>query len=119
MFLQVTLSPDRHILLVMDPEIERRKETIDIHYSDSGDTNNMKFSFVSHLSIPLPRNPKYGGFAPSVLTFSADRSKFAIATAFGRMSVWDIPRKVPSKTFIEGPESAPKALVATTLYHIT
>jgi len=37
-----------------DFEIGWHNETIDSHYSDSSDTNNMNFSFVSHVSIPIP-----------------------------------------------------------------
>ena len=64
---------------------------IDIHYSDSGGTNDMNFSFVSHMSIPTPEDRKASPFlqAPK-LAFSADASKFAIAMYSGKVSVWDI-----------------------------
>ena len=52
------LSPDRHILINADLERGRCNETIDIHYSDSGGTNNMNFSFVTCRSIPIPRLPE-------------------------------------------------------------
>ena len=35
---------------------------IDIHHSDSGGTNNMNFSSITHMSIPIPGLPE----APSV-----------------------------------------------------
>ena len=72
-------------------------EIIDIHYADSGGTNNTNFSFVTRMSIPTPRAPE--------LAFSTDGSKFAIAMSSGRVSVWDIQSKVPLKTFIGVPRS--------------
>jgi len=80
---------------------------IDIHYADSGGTNNTNFSFVTCMSIPTPRAPEYvpiAAWAPE-LAFSADGSKFAIAMSSGRVSVWDIQSKVPLKTFIGVPRS--------------
>ena len=76
-----------------------------MHYLDSGGTNSMNFSFVSHMSIPrLPEDLSFNLQTP-VLTFSADSSKFAIGMSHGRVSVWDIRRKVPLKTFTEFPPS--------------
>ena len=83
-----------------DQEIGRENETIDIHYSDSGGTN---FSMVTRMSIPIPRAPEDSMFCDPqdpILVFSADGSKFAIATNPGRVSVWDIRSKVPLETFI-------------------
>ncbi|EDR07872.1 uncharacterized protein LACBIDRAFT_294479 [Laccaria bicolor S238N-H82] len=102
----VILSPDRHILLNA-AEKERVKETIDIHYSDStGDTNNLNFSFVSRMSIPIPMDPKtFPIIQAPVLAFSADGSKFAMAMARSRVSVWEIRSKVPLKTFMDVPKS--------------
>ena len=77
----------------MDSERGPHKVTIHIHYSDSSDTNNMNSSFVYRLSIPLPLLA-ITPFIRSQLIFSADGSKFAIATCHGRMSVWDIRREV-------------------------
>ena len=83
----------------MDQADGRDNETIDIHYSDSGGTNNMNFSFITRMSIPVPRvRKKFPIYAPE-LAFSADGSKFAMAMADGRVSVWDIRSKVPLKTF--------------------
>ncbi|KIJ97177.1 hypothetical protein K443DRAFT_681735 [Laccaria amethystina LaAM-08-1] len=101
----VILSPDRHILLNAEKE-ERDHETIDIHYSDSGDTNNLSFSFVSRLSIPIPMDPKTSPIIQEpVLAFSADGSKFAMAMARSRVSVWEIRSKIPLKTFMDVPKS--------------
>ena len=62
----------------------------------------MNFSFVYRLSIPLPSlNTTRGTLIRSQVIFSADGSKFAVATCHGRMSVWDIRSEVPSKTFME------------------
>jgi len=78
---------------------------IDIHYLDSGGTNNMNFSFVSRMSIPIPRAPKGFPFLdPPGHAFSADGSKFAITTNHGRVSVWDTRSKLPLKTFMEVPK---------------
>ena len=78
---------------------------IDTHYLDSGGTNSMNFSFVSHMSIPrLPEDLSFNLQTP-VLPFSADSSKFAIGMSHGRVSVWDIRSKVPLKTFMEFPPS--------------
>ncbi|KIJ97188.1 hypothetical protein K443DRAFT_681743 [Laccaria amethystina LaAM-08-1] len=96
----VMLCRDRRILLNVDQDQGRQNETIDIHYSDS---NNMNFSFVTRMSIPIRRAP--GTSPTSVLAFSADGSKFAMATACGRVSVWDIQSKVPLKIFLEVPKS--------------
>ena len=77
---------------------------IDIHYSDSGDTNNMKFSFITRISIPIPGpHASPTRYPAPVLAFSADGSKFAMGMSRSRVSVWDIQSKVPFKTFI--PES--------------
>ena len=58
------------------------------------------------MSIAIPNVPKK---IPIVrvpaLAFSADGSKFAIAMARSRVSVWDIRSKVPLKTFMEVPKS--------------
>jgi len=99
------LSHDMHILLNVDAWEGRHNEMIDIQYLDSGGINNMKFSFVTCMSIPIPRAPKPSSLdldAPE-LAFSADGSKFAVAMGHGRVSVWDIQSKVPLKTFMEVP----------------
>jgi hypothetical protein len=98
------LSPDRCIFLNADSEEERHNETIDIHYSDSGGTS---FSFVTHMSIPIPGDPETVTIHPPtpMLAFSADVSKFAMAMGRGGVSVWDIRSKVPLKTFMEVPKS--------------
>ena len=100
------LSPDRHVLLNVDFEGGRHDETIDIHYSDSGHTNNTNFSFVSRMSIPIPRVSKRSPILQApVLAFSADGLKFAMAMSPGRVFVWDIRSKVPLKTLMEIPQS--------------
>ena len=87
----------------MDQADGRDNETIDIHYSDSGGTNNMNFSFITRMSIPVPRvRKKFPIYAPE-LAFSADGSKFAVAMACGGVSVWDIRSKAPLATFTEVP----------------
>ena len=100
------LFPGRKILLNVDKGQERHNDTIDIHYLDSGGTNNMNFSFVTRMSIPIPRVP---GTSPTLqapeLAFSANGSKFAMAMGCSRVSVWDIRSKVPLKTFMEAPKS--------------
>ena len=91
----VTQSPDRSILLgVMDWDTEK----IDIFYSDSRDTNNMDFSFVTNVLIPNPANAaRQPPIGPLVLflEFSADGSKFATATSDGVLSVWDVRSQIP------------------------
>ena len=103
------LSPDQHILLNVDQKKRRHNEMIDIHYSDSGGSNNMNFSFVTRMSIPIPRGAKTSSLlppAPPIPAFSADGSKFAVTVmAYSGVSVWDIQSKVPLKTFMEVPKS--------------
>ncbi|EDR04730.1 uncharacterized protein LACBIDRAFT_330332 [Laccaria bicolor S238N-H82] len=100
----VILSPDQHVLLNVDQKKRRHNEIIDIHYSDSGGTNGMNFSFVTRMSIPIP--PKTYPILRPLLSFSADGSKFAMTvTAHGRVSVWGIRSKFPLKTFMEVPKS--------------
>ena len=71
------LSPNRHIFLNADLEGKQHNKTIDIHYSDSGDTKNMKFSFIFHISIPIPEVPTTSPTAlqAPVLAFLVDGSK--------------------------------------------
>ena len=83
------------ILLNVDMTDRRRNEILDIHYLDSGRTN---FSPVSCLSMPVPGTPLY---APPEVAFSTDGSKFAVAVAFGGMSVWDIRNKFPFQILME------------------
>ena len=85
----------------MDQDTRRRNETIDIHYSDSGGTNNMNFSFVTRMSIPIRWFRGDATLWKPLLTFSADGSKFAMATDRGGVSVWDNQSKVPLKTFMD------------------
>ena len=77
----------------------------DIHYSDSGRTNNMNFSFVTRMSVPIPESPGVWVWRGPFFAFSADGSKFAMAMARSRVSVWEIRSKVPLKTFMEVPKS--------------
>ncbi|EDR04733.1 uncharacterized protein LACBIDRAFT_330335 [Laccaria bicolor S238N-H82] len=102
------LSPDRHILLNVDYDpYKRHSETIDIHHSDSGGTNNMDFSFITRMSIPIPRVSKTFENSPPSITFSADGSKFAMSMGHGRVSAWDIRNiEVPLKTCMD---SVPKS----------
>ena len=87
------------ILLNMDLDEERHNDTINIHYLDPGRTN---FSLVTSLSMPAPE--EISDDEPE-LAFSADGSKFAIATTYSGngVSVWDIRSKVPLQTFMERP----------------
>ena len=101
--LPAILSPDRRMLLHVDSEEDRQNETIDIHYSDSGGTNNINFSFVTRMSIPLPLRSPLDRQNPA-LAFSSDGSKFAMAMGCGRVSIWDIRSNVPLKTFVEVPK---------------
>jgi len=82
----------------VDMNESRDNETIDIYYSDSGGTSNVNFSFVTCISIPIPKPPIKVLHYPKV-AFSADGSKFAMSINYGRVSVWDIRSKVPLKTF--------------------
>ena len=65
----------------------------------------MNFSFVTRMSIPIPRGPETSSLLPPVPpipAFSADGSKFAMTVmAHSGVSVWDIRNKVPLKTFME------------------
>ncbi|EDR01123.1 uncharacterized protein LACBIDRAFT_312432 [Laccaria bicolor S238N-H82] len=93
----VTQSPDRNILLSVAGQLGAEK--INIFYSDSGDANNKDFSFVTNVSIPKLANA-YGQLPPMgppvvVLEFSADGSKFAMATSDGVMSVYDVRSQIP------------------------
>ena len=93
------MSPNRRVLLNVDSE----DDTIDIHYSDSGGTNTMNFSFVSRISIPIPWAQETFPLSrtPLDLAFSADGSKFAMTISLDRVSVWDSRSKIPIKTFME------------------
>jgi hypothetical protein len=100
------LSPDRSILLNVDLEEGRDNETIDIHYSDPGGTNDMNFSFITRMSIPIPKAPETFPFIQTPkLAFSANGSKFAMVMSCRRVSVWNIRSKVPLKSFTEVPKS--------------
>ena len=97
--MQVVLSPDRRILLNAD----ENNEAIDIFYSDTGDTDNMNFSFVTHVTIPNPNGANRKGerlLGAPLLVFSADETKFAAGTADGVVSVWDVRSKIPLKVFV-------------------
>ena len=77
-------------------------QMIDIHYSDSNDTNNIRsFSFVSRTSVPIPRMTEAWHLPLQVplLAFSSDGSKFAMGLSSGKVIVWDLRSKVPLKTF--------------------
>ena len=93
----------------MDQKKRRHNEIIDIHYSDSGTTNNMNFSFVTRMSTPIPKGPKTSSLlplVPPIPAFSADGFKFAMTVmAHGGVSVWDIQSKVPLNTFMKVPKS--------------
>lgn len=78
---------------------------IDIHYSDSGGTNHVDFSFITRISLPIARVPKVLFQESPLLAFFADVSKFAIAIGRRRVSVWDVRNKVPLKIFMEVPKS--------------
>ena len=82
---------------------ERRNETVDIHYLDSGGTT---FSFVTCMSFPAPTARERNLFFEPDLAFSADGSKFAMAMSQGGpgVSVWNIQSKIPLKTFVEVPK---------------
>ena len=103
------LSPDKHILLNADLKQDRRNETIDVHYLDSGGTT---FSFITCMSFPAPTQLRYLRSEPE-LAFSADGSKFAMAMSEGGpgVSVWDIQSKTPLKTFMEVPKYGNSGLV--------
>ena len=71
---------------------------IDIHYLDSGGTT---FFFVTSISLPAPMAQEQ--LFASEVAFSADGSKFAMAMSQGGLgvSIWNIQRKNPLKTFVE------------------
>ena len=73
----------------------------DIHYSDSGRTNNMNFSFVTRMSVPIPESPGVWVWRGPFFAFSADGSKFAMAWGRGGGFVWDIQSRVPLKALME------------------
>ena len=78
---------------------------IDILSSSSGERNNMDFSFVTRMPIPLNPNKSNRREAIESLggplhAFSADGYKFAIATADGVVSVWDLRSKAPLNLFM-------------------
>ena len=54
------------------------------------------------MSIPTPKVPEDSDFSfqEPQLVFSADGSKFAVASHPGRVSVWDIRSEVPSEIFV-------------------
>lgn len=91
-------SPNRNILLSVVNQPEWGAEKINILYSDTGDANNMDFSFVTSVSIPkLANADRQPPMRPLVLflEFSADGSKFATATSDGVLSVWDVRSQIP------------------------
>ncbi|KIJ95327.1 hypothetical protein K443DRAFT_11464 [Laccaria amethystina LaAM-08-1] len=90
----VVLSPNRHILLHAG-----NSKTIDVFYSGTGDTDNMDFSFVTHVSIPNPNRKGEMLLRASSLVFSADGTKFAAVTVDSAVLVWDIRSKIPLKVF--------------------
>ena len=73
----------------------------DIHYSDSGGTSNMNFSFIKRMSVPTPESPGAHIFCGPLFAFSADGSKFAMAWGRGGGLVWDIRSRVPLKALME------------------
>ena len=83
---------------------------IDIHYLDSGGTT---FSFVTCISFPPPPAREGYIFFKPELAFSADGSKFAMASSEGGpgVSVWNIQSKSPLKTFMEVPKYGDGRLV--------
>ena len=74
---------------------------LDIHYSDSGRTNNMNFSFVTRMSVPIPESPGPWTYRGPFFAFSADGSKFAMVWGRGGGFVWDIRSRVPLKALME------------------
>ena len=58
------------------------------------------------MSFPAPTDPDVYLDFPSELAFSADRSKFAMATSEGGpgVFVWNLQSKTPLKTFVEAPK---------------
>ena len=92
----VAQSPDRNILLSVK---DRDTEKIDIFYSsDTGDANNMDFSFVTNVSVPKSASAdrqRLGAPLIVSLAFSTDGSKFATAKSEGVVSVWDVRSQVP------------------------
>ena len=73
----------------------------DIHYSDSGRTNNINFSFVTRMSVPIPESQGVWVWRGPFFAFSADGSKFAMAWGRGGGFVWDIQSRVPLKALME------------------
>jgi WD40 repeat protein len=72
---------------------------MDVFYSGTGDTDNMDFSFVTHVSIPNPKgtNRKGERHGAPLLVFSGDGAKFAAVTGDGVVWVWDVRSKTPLK----------------------
>ena len=77
----------------------KNNQTIDVFYSGIVDTDNLDFSFVTHVSIPNANGTNRNKVelkTPS-LAFSVDGTRFATGTNDGVVSVWDIRSKIPLK----------------------
>ena len=72
--------------------------------SGSDDASVLDVSSVAQVSLPNPGSTTEHNedihVKKLLLAFSADGSKFATATADGRVSIWDVRSKVPLKVFL-------------------
>ena len=57
----------------------------------------MNFSFVTHMSIPIPRVSEISTIQAPEFAFSADGSKFAMATDYGRVFFLGYPKQTSFK----------------------
>lgn len=95
------ISPNQPVLL--DADVDNEIMTLLLN-SGSDDANNTNISSVIQVSLPNPNSTmKYAEdihVKKLLLAFSADGSKFATATADGRVSIWDVRTKAPLKVFL-------------------
>lgn len=95
------ISPNHPVLLDADMDTEIMTLLLN---SGSDDANNMDVSSVIKVSLPNPNSATKHNedihVKKLLLAFSADGSKFATATADGRVSIWDVRSKAPLKVFL-------------------
>jgi len=89
--------------VLLDADVDNEIMTLILNFG-SGDADNMDVSSVIQVSLPNPnsiteRNEDIH-VKKVLLAFSADGSKFATATADGRVSIWDVRSKAPLKVFL-------------------
>lgn len=95
------MSPNQPVLL--DANMDNETMTLLLN-SGSDDAGDLDVSSVAQVSLPNPDSTSEHNedihVKKLLLAFSADGSKFATATADGRVSIWDVRSKVPLKVFL-------------------